>query len=327
MKIILNTNVLEEALKRINFLFDDFENVLVNFSGGKDSQVLLDLCLKVARERNRNIYVFFLDAEFEFQATVDVVRRSMKFPNVIPLWLQAPVELHTSMSCGATSWEIGKKWIREKEPNSMHFNIFRKENKDNVWFRSICEHVFGDKPYASISGVKCEESFNRFRALTMSETYKGFTWGKINDKAKSQYVFYPLYDWETSDIWKYIGENKIEYNKVYDYKFKGLAPEKKMRVGGLIGEAGLYDLTIMEENEPETYKALLERIPNLHFIRNETESLKGLPYMFNSWERYFYYLSHHGLIDEVIEDKVINLKDKKGEDFYEQLCYNSITKL
>lgn len=326
MKVILKDNVHEAAVKHINFLFDEFENILVNFSGGKDSQTLLDICLKISRERNRDIHVFFLDAEFEFDATVQVVRKALNQKNVIPHWLQAPVKLNTSLSSGVTSWEIGKEWMREKEPNSMHFNIFRKENKDNVWFRLICEFLFGNEPYASISGIKCEESFNRFRALTMSETYKGLTWGKINDKEKRQFVFYPLYDWETPDIWKYILENKIEYNKVYDYKFRALAPEKKMRVGGLIGEAGLYDLSLMEEFEPETYQSIIKRIPSLHYIRSETPELTGLPIYFKTWEDYFFYLSFHKIVEEEIE-KIVAKKVDKDEEYYEQTCYNILTSI
>ena len=50
MKIYSKNNVLVEAEKRIHRLFDDFENVVVGFSGGKDSTVCLNLTLKVAEE-------------------------------------------------------------------------------------------------------------------------------------------------------------------------------------------------------------------------------------------------------------------------------------
>ena len=53
MKIYSKENVHTEAIKRINRLFDDFENVVVGFSGGKESTVCLNLTLMVSRISKR----------------------------------------------------------------------------------------------------------------------------------------------------------------------------------------------------------------------------------------------------------------------------------
>ena len=47
-KVYLNKTVYEESLDRIRFVFDEFPNVVVCFSGGKDSTVCLELSLIVA---------------------------------------------------------------------------------------------------------------------------------------------------------------------------------------------------------------------------------------------------------------------------------------
>ena len=66
MKIYSKENVHTEAIKRINRLFDDFENVVVGFSGGKDSTVCLNLTLMVAEQRNRlPLKVVWVDQEAE----------------------------------------------------------------------------------------------------------------------------------------------------------------------------------------------------------------------------------------------------------------------
>ena len=41
MKIYQDTNVYEKALERIRWLFDEFDTVATNISGGKDSTVVL----------------------------------------------------------------------------------------------------------------------------------------------------------------------------------------------------------------------------------------------------------------------------------------------
>ncbi|MEK6532023.1 MAG: hypothetical protein AABZ23_05990 [Deltaproteobacteria bacterium] len=48
MRILGEKNVFDAAIERIEFLFDEFENIVVFISGGKDSTVVLGLTLMVA---------------------------------------------------------------------------------------------------------------------------------------------------------------------------------------------------------------------------------------------------------------------------------------
>jgi predicted phosphoadenosine phosphosulfate sulfurtransferase len=53
MKIYNKQNVYDAALERIRYIYDEFPNIIVAFSGGKDSTVILELSLIVAKEKNR----------------------------------------------------------------------------------------------------------------------------------------------------------------------------------------------------------------------------------------------------------------------------------
>lgn len=63
----LPETVFEEALNRVNFVFDNCDDVIVSMSGGKDSTVVFNLALMVAKERKRlPLKVFWLDQEAEW---------------------------------------------------------------------------------------------------------------------------------------------------------------------------------------------------------------------------------------------------------------------
>jgi len=53
LRIYDDKNVFESALDRIRYIFDEFENIMVCTSGGKDSTVIFNLCKIVAKEKNR----------------------------------------------------------------------------------------------------------------------------------------------------------------------------------------------------------------------------------------------------------------------------------
>ena len=71
MKIFLKQSVWDAALERIDYVFNEFDEVVVSFSGGKDSTVILEMALIVAKEHGRlPLTVMWLDQEAEWEAVV-----------------------------------------------------------------------------------------------------------------------------------------------------------------------------------------------------------------------------------------------------------------
>jgi predicted phosphoadenosine phosphosulfate sulfurtransferase len=300
MKIYLNQSVLDAAKERISYIMDEFENVGVWFSGGKDSTVTLELTLQVAEEKGRlPVPVCFVDQEAEWGAVVEYTRRVMSDPRVDPYWLQVPIKLFNAASMDdpwLRCWEEGEEWMRPKEPNSIKDNVYGTD-RFYPMFQKFLEHHYPSQPAAFLGGVRAEESPNRAAGLTTGQTYKHVTWGKVQNHKLAHYTFYPLYDWGYRDIWKTIHDCQWDYCTIYNEYYRyGLQP-MKMRVSNLHHETAVDQLFYLQELESDTWDRLTKRLKGInqarHMLKKDMFSIKDLPYMFSDWAEYRDYLVDH----------------------------------
>ena len=120
-KKYLDINVYDAAMDRIKAAFDEFNNILVAFSGGKDSGVMLNMAYDYARTTNQldKLGMYFLDYEAQYQLTIDYVQSEFdRLADIKRYWLCLPnsVPTATSMSTGYwIPWEKQKKdiWVRD----------------------------------------------------------------------------------------------------------------------------------------------------------------------------------------------------------------------
>ena len=300
MKIFLDQNVYDAALERIDYLFNEFDEVIVSFSGGKDSTIVLNLCLQIAELKGRlPLKVLFIDQEAEWNAVIEYARRVMTDPRIEPHWLQVPIKLFNATSMDAPwlhCWGKGEEWMREKESFSIHDNTFGTERFIPLFTKYI-NKVFKDKTVANIGGVRAEESPNRRTALTTGQTYKHITYGKVESEKLGHYTFYPIYDWSYKDVWKAIHDNGWDYCTIYNEFWRhGLQP-MKMRVSNLHHETAVDQLYYLHEMEIDTWNALTKRLGGInqtkHMSKKDMFSIKELPWMFKDWVEYRDYLVEH----------------------------------
>lgn len=344
MKFYKDASVLQEAIARINRIFDEFDNVVVGFSGGKDSTCVLNLTLQVAKERNRLPQkVMFVDQEAEWQFTIDYVKDVMYREDVEPFWIQASFKITNSTSTSndcLEAWGEGQKWMREKDPISIKENTFAtSKNSSHLdefykFFPNFFKHQFPKQKSAYLAGVRAEESPTRAMALTNGVTYKDITWGKTLNKADEHYTFYPLYDWSYTDVWKAIHEHNWQYCKVYDYMYQYGYAVQDMRVSNLHHETAIKQLFFLQEIEGDTYNKLTERLQGVSTASKFGEDdffVKELPYMFKDWKEYRDFLTEKLLPETsipIFKKKFEKLDEKYGTmrniDKLYKICVQSI---
>lgn len=307
MRYYKKETVIEAALDRIRYLFDEFPVIIVSMSGGKDSTVCLELCLTVAKEKNRlPLRVMWIDQEAEWQGTVNYMTEVMGRQDVIPMWYQMPMVITNNASSYeryAYCWDEKNKdkWIHPKHDISIKTNVYGKERFHDLFNAIMMTECKGVKA-CYIAGVRAEENPKRAMTLTTGVTYKWITWGKVLSKKRNHYTFYPIYDWSYTDVWKYIESTGSAYNKVYDQMFRFGIPINGMRVSNLHHETALKDLTLVQEIEPETWVRLQNRIDGANTIKQiKSKSFtcpSYLPKAFDSWKEYAHYLA-----DNIIQKK------------------------
>lgn len=284
-------NVLEAVNKRISFLFDNYDNIQLAFSGGKDSTVLFHLVNEEAKKRNRKFILYFQDQEAEYQGTIDLVEWAMSQPNVIPQWYQVPIFMTNAASHQQLflwAWGEGENWVREKNPlaiQKLDKKYPKRFYKFNLWVAQQNRKNF-EGSFVSIIGLRAEESPDR-RFVMFGEDSEMFWLRRKTEPHKA----YPIIDWSYTDVWKYLIENNLKYNKVYDKMYMLGGNLRSFRVSNLVHEKAFRCLTDLQELEPETYDKLEQRLQGVHTAamygkENLMYSIKELPTQFKTWKEY-----------------------------------------
>ena len=284
-------DVLTAARKRIAAVFDAFERVVVSVSGGKDSAVIRHLALSEAERRGRRVEVFFLDQEAEYQSTVDIMGEWMRDLRTDPRWFQVPIRMTNATSHAdywLYAWGPGEEWLRPKDPVAIKaLDGYPERFYDFFeWYEAQAT-----APTAFIVGLRSRESFNRFRAVTRREGYPGWAW---STKTKNPRAFrvYPIFDWTFGDVWKYIVDEGLRYNRHYDRMFaKHGVNIARMRVSNLIHEQAFRCLVDLQEFEPDTYDRLVRRLGGVHAAalygrEAHVYNAQALPAAFATWRAY-----------------------------------------
>ena len=283
-KLYKDKDVYEASNERINYIFNNFENIYVSFSGGKDSGVVLNLVIDYMRRNNikKKIGVLFIDLEAFYQGTIDFIEK-MIFDNIDliePYWVCLPMLTTNAVSMYEPFWIFWeeskrKKWVRPMPPYNFIINSWNNPfdfYKQDMTFEEFIAQ-FGDwysrkhnnRQTACLVGIRTDESLNRFRAIARDD--KGSYNGKIYSTIVSANTvnFYPIYDWHVNDIWTYNGKFQKPYNHIYDLFYKAGVPLHKMRICEPYGDEQKAGLNMFRVIEPETWFKVVDRVSGANF--------------------------------------------------------------
>lgn len=310
-KIYKEQNVFDASMDRIKYVFSEFENVLVAFSGGKDSGMLLNLCYKYAKENNmlNKLAMYHLDYEAQYQATTEYVDDTFKeFEGIKKYWLCVPIAAQCAVSMTQNHWipwDPDKKDIWCRDIPEYDYVITEKKiqckfNK-GMWdydlqsnFCKWFAESFGKT--AVMIGIRTDESLNRFRAINNTETirkYKDKVY--INQVNENTFNSYPIYDWNVEDIWIANAKCGFKYNPLYDLMYKAGLTINQMRVASPFNDCAIESLKMYKAIEPNTWGKLIGRVNGVNFsgIYGGTtamgwKSIKLPPG--HTWKSYMYFL-------------------------------------
>ena len=297
-KRYLDKNVYEAAKERIKYCIETFDDFYVSFSGGKDSGVLLNLVIEVAKEMDRlPVKAVFSDLEVIFEQTKDFVLRTFDRPEVQGYWLCLEELDENGSSIFERYFKIWDKTKKDKwihQPPKRDYVItddncpeklkkYLQPDKLDYWSiehfgEYLCDEL-GLNNICNFIGMRGQESYGRYMCV---KTEKNRT--KVNNhtyKTKNAgdrtFISLPLYDWEYNDIWHYNAIKGCDYNTIYDKMLKLGLNYSLMRTCSAFGEEQKKTLYYWKIFEPETFEKMLKRVEGVNFgsIYNHTNINRG----------------------------------------------------
>jgi len=312
IKNYLEIDVYEALLERFEYIFKEFDNIYISFSGGKDSGLLLNLFLDYKRKYypNRTVGLFHQDFEAQYSLTTEYVTRTFeRFKDEVePYWVCLPMATRTALSSYEMFWypwddEKEELWVRPMPNLPYVININspfkyykRKMPQEDLakQFGRFYKESHGNGRTVCLLGMRADESLMRYSGfLNKKYGYNGECW--ITKQFKDVWCASPMYDWSTSDVWTANYKFGYDYNKLYDLYYKaGLKPDQ-MRVASPFNDYSKDSLNLYRVIDPEIWTKLVGRVRGANFaaIYGKTKAMGyrslTLP-QGHTWESYTRFL-------------------------------------
>ena len=259
----LEQSVLDAALDRTRELYARFDRIVVSFSGGKDSTVVLNLALQVAREMGRlPLEVHFYDEECISPDTEDYLLRVRAQPDIALMWWCVPIRHRNACSRAQPYWYCWNPdergvWVRPMPACA----LATMPGFERGMMIPDCSHlpfVSNAQTVAMLRGIRTQESLRRL-VMTTTRTVDNYIHQSPN--ARNVWLCDPVYDWRFEDVWVAPALFGWDYNSTYDrFEAMGL-PHNQQRVCPPFGEEPLGLLHMWAVCYPDLWHRMIARVP------------------------------------------------------------------
>lgn len=279
----MEQDVYEALQDRLKLIFEEFDNIYVSFSGGKDSGLLLNLTLDFQRKYypHKKIGVFHQDFEAQYTVTTEYVERTFERikAEVEPYWVCLPMATRTALSSYEMywyPWDDTKKdiWVREMPKKEYVINLdhnpmttyrYRMHQEDLAkqfgrWYRM----AHGDQKTVCLLGMRADESLQRYSGfLNKKYGYKGECW--ITKQFKDVWCASPIFDWSSEDVWHANYLFDYDYNRLYDLYYMAGLKISQMRVASPFNDYSKDALNLYRVIDPQIWVKLVGRVQGANF--------------------------------------------------------------
>ena len=276
-------SVYDALQERLKLIFEEFDNIFVSFSGGKDSGILLNMALDFQQRYypHKKIGVFHQDFEAQYTVTTEYVERTFERIKdmVEPYWVCLPMATRTALSSYQMFWypwddTKEESWCRPMPQHPYVINLqnnpmttyhYRMHQEDLAkqfgrWYRI----AHNNQKTVCLLGIRADESLQRYSGfLNKKYGYGGECW--ISKQFKDVWAASPLYDWSHADVWHAYAKFGYDYNRLYDmYYMAGLKPDQ-MRVASPFNDYAKDSLYLYRVLDPEMWAKLVGRVRGANF--------------------------------------------------------------
>lgn len=283
-KVYLKKKVDKALEERLKLIFEDFDNICVSFSGGKDSGMLLNAVLdyKKTHGYKQRIGVFHEDYEAQYTKTTEFVTRMYEnnIDDIEPYWFCVPMTVNCSVSMHQLSWvpwnPVEKEiWVRQLPEMPYVLSLENKNIPDFYKLAMTDDALYEEfgKWYAKthpgktivLLGLRANESLNRYSSITNERKilYKGQKWTRT--ASENYYVGLPIYDFEAQDVWVMNGRKEYDYNRLYDLYWKAGLSLEQMRVASPYNIWGRATLNLYRVIDPDVWVKVVCRVEGANF--------------------------------------------------------------
>lgn len=305
-------NVLSATHRRIREAFARFDQVIVSFSGGKDSTVCLMIALEVAKELGRlPLPVVFYDDECLDPDTIAYIGEVRQFPDVQLYWVCAQI-IHTLRSQTRDHWVTWDDtqrsvWAREMPAGAITREQIPGWRAEGENFHTagdlFANTFFNNQSVCYITGIRTQESYNRRRSIMGGSG--------ILMRSGNHHVLKPIFDWKWEDVWKAIVDFGWPHSAFYDKLWMiGKAPLLQ-RVAPWGNVAGSKETEYYSSFYPEFWERVILRLPEIkamsRYGRSSLYVLASAKPDGITWQQYTFLL-------------IERIEDPKAQKYWVQKC-------